>query len=95
MSRLAMQRPKIGILDDQVIKLEETDKETIYIISAISSGSTKKKFSILAGTLIFKDCIWVPEGLLCASVLFDFHDHPLAGHPGRAKTISLIKRTYN
>lgn len=45
--------------------------------------------------MIFEDRIWVPEGPLRASVIYDFHDHPLAGHPGRAKTMSLIKRTYN
>ena len=54
---LAIQRPEIGILEDQVIKAQGTDKETQEIISAISSGLSKKKFSILAGTLLFEDRI--------------------------------------
>ena len=69
---LAIKRPEIGILEDQVIKAQGTDKETQKTISAISSGLSKKKFSIQAGALLFEDRIWVPEGPLCASVIYDF-----------------------
>ena len=37
--------------------------------------------------------IWVPKSER-SKVLFDYHDHVLAGHPGQSKTLSLIKQTF-
>ena len=45
--------------------------------------------------LLVKDAIYVPdEAILRATVLYQAHDSPLAGHPGRDKTLDSVRRRY-
>jgi transposase InsO family protein len=49
-----------------------------------------------AGGLRFKNRVYVPpEPALRAELLKTYHDDPLAGHFGRAKTVELLTRSYH
>jgi transposase InsO family protein len=49
-----------------------------------------------AGGLRFKNRVYVPpEPALRAELLKTYHDDPLAGHFGRAKTVELLARSYH
>ncbi|CAD6970757.1 unnamed protein product, partial [Tilletia controversa] len=45
------------------------------------------------GLILHKQRIYVPEPIR-VEVIKSRHDHPLAGHPGRRKTLSLLRRDY-
>ena len=56
--------------------------------------SKMKDWSLVNRIPFFQDKSYVPPGLR-NRVLFKHHDSMLAGHPGHAKTISLVSRDYN
>ena len=56
-------------------------------------GNRHKNWSQLNDFVLFRDRIYVPPSLR-PKILFEHHDSPLAGHPGRAKTIELVGRDY-
>ena len=51
-------------------------------------GLTEKEGLLVKGTRIF-----VPDTAR-AEVLKEYHDSPLAGHPGSTKTVDLVRRRY-
>ena len=53
-----------------------------------------KNWSKMDDFVLFRDRIYVPPQLH-PKILFEHHDTPLAGHPGRAKTIELIAQDYS
>ncbi len=58
------------------------------------AGNRHKNWSQLDDFILFHDQIYVPPSL-CPKILFQYHDSPLAGHPGHAKTIELIAHDYS
>ncbi|QRW20680.1 hypothetical protein RhiXN_05669 [Rhizoctonia solani] len=54
-----------------------------------------KDHKMEAGLLFYQGQIVVPDvGTLRTDLLWIFHDSPLAGHPGRQRTLELVSRTY-
>ncbi|KAF8749312.1 hypothetical protein RHS01_10171 [Rhizoctonia solani] len=54
-----------------------------------------KDYQMEAGLLFYQGRIVVPDvGSLRTDLLRVFHDSPLAGHPGRQRTLELISRNY-
>ncbi|KAF8757331.1 hypothetical protein RHS01_04118 [Rhizoctonia solani] len=54
-----------------------------------------KDYQMEAGLLFYQGQIVVPDvGTLRADLLRIFHDSPLAGHPGRQRTLELLSRNY-
>ncbi|QRW23760.1 Retrotransposable element Tf2 protein [Rhizoctonia solani] len=54
-----------------------------------------KDYEMEAGLLFYQGRIVVPDvGTLRTDLLNIFHDSPLAGHPGRQRTLELVSRTY-
>ncbi|CCO36023.1 hypothetical protein RSOLAG1IB_01051 [Rhizoctonia solani AG-1 IB] len=54
-----------------------------------------KDYKMEAGLLFYQGRILVPDvGTLRKDLLQIFHDSPLAGHPGRQRTLELLSRTY-
>ncbi|QRW26145.1 Retrotransposable element Tf2 protein [Rhizoctonia solani] len=54
-----------------------------------------KDYEMEAGLLFYQGRIVVPDvGTLQTDLLRIFHDSPLAGHPGRQRTLELISRSY-
>jgi hypothetical protein len=58
--------------------------------------SKEKVWEVTSDKLVvWKDCIYVPiDRKLQEEIIHEFHDTPLAGHPGRYKTQELITRNY-
>lgn len=52
-----------------------------------------KDYSVKDNLIFHKHRLYVPE-LLRVDITKSRHDHPLAGHPGRRKTLSLVRRDY-
>lgn len=70
------------------------------IILALESGSSRHPHVDLGscvvdsdGLLIISELIYVPESLR-TTIISTSHDHPAAGHPGRAKTLELVSRNF-
>ncbi len=57
------------------------------------AGNWHKSWSQLDEFVLFCDQIYVPPSLH-PKILFEYHDSPLAGHPGWAKTIELVGHDY-
>ncbi|QRW22893.1 Retrotransposable element Tf2 protein [Rhizoctonia solani] len=54
-----------------------------------------KDYKMEAGLLFYQGQIVVPDvGTLRTDLLWIFHNSPLAGHPGRQRTLELVSRTY-
>ncbi|QRW17416.1 Retrotransposable element Tf2 protein [Rhizoctonia solani] len=54
-----------------------------------------KDYEMEAGLLFYQGQIVVPDvGTLRTDLLCIFHDSPLAGHPGRQRTLELVSRDY-
>ncbi|KAF8747897.1 Chromo (CHRromatin Organization MOdifier) domain [Rhizoctonia solani] len=54
-----------------------------------------KDYQMEAGLLFYQGRIVVPDvGTLRTDLLCIFHDSPLAGHPGRQRTLELVSRNY-
>ncbi|KAF8749833.1 hypothetical protein RHS01_09743 [Rhizoctonia solani] len=54
-----------------------------------------KDYDMEAGLLFYQGRIVVPDvGTLRTDLLCIFHDSPLAGHPGRQRTLELVSRNY-
>ncbi|QRW17779.1 Retrotransposable element Tf2 protein [Rhizoctonia solani] len=54
-----------------------------------------KDYEMEAGLLFYQGQIVVPDvGTLRTDLLRIFHNSPLAGHPGRQRTLELVSRTY-
>ncbi|KAF8754225.1 hypothetical protein RHS01_06321, partial [Rhizoctonia solani] len=54
-----------------------------------------KDYQMEAGLLFYQGRIVVPDvGTLRTNLLQIFHDSPLAGHPGRQRTLELVSRNY-
>ncbi len=58
------------------------------------AGNQHKNWSQLDDFVLFHDQIYVPPSLH-PKILFQYHDSPLAGHPGCAKTIKLVACNYS
>lgn len=54
------------------------------------------KYTIQNGLVLVDGRIWVPDNdTIKLRILESRHDHPLAGHPGRTKTLQLLRRDFH
>jgi hypothetical protein len=87
---------------EEALRLESRNDENVRsVIQAVEQGKNKHPFLQLSqcqvgeGILRYRDKIYVPEANeLRVRILQQHHDHPSAGHPGRAKTFELLSRSY-
>ena len=88
-------------LDDLFTKGYQEDKNIGTILSCLRTGKSQSKLISLAecseldGKLYYQGKRYVPDHEpLKIELLKRYHDSPLAGHPGSAKTLELISRDY-
>jgi hypothetical protein len=79
----------------------EQDKVPARILSALRSK--EKRSSLLSlglcreekGRLLYQERLYVPDHPgLQLRIIQEAHDAPVAGHPGRSKTLELVSRNY-
>jgi len=77
------------------------DKEVREILGKKASRNTRDGKIALGlceekeGVLIYDGLIWIPDNdKLRLRILRDHHDAQAAGHPGRARTLELVSRTF-
>ena len=64
-------------------------------IEALKKGSTQEEWKEGDGIIVIKGRIYVPQdSQLRHDIVHAHHDSPVAGHPGRWKTLDLVKRSY-
>ncbi|KAL9567590.1 hypothetical protein ACKAV7_008354 [Fusarium commune] len=79
----------------------KTDNDLQSILQAVREGAqrhpkiTLAEYTIVQGRLLYRDRIYIPDhDPLKAALLKASHEHPIAGHPGRARTYDLLSRDY-
>src|SRR5258708_1527227 len=70
----------------EALARDDTWREAIH--------SRRKDWGVLDSSPLFRNKFYVPPDLR-SCILFERHDSLLAGHPGHAKTLSLVCRDYN
>jgi len=97
-----MTNPDPPLLIEVVIRREsQNDENVLSVMLAVEQGKNKHPFLQLSqcqvqeGILRYREKIYVPDSdELRIRILQQHHDHPSAGHPGRAKTFELLSRSY-
>ncbi|KAF6523243.1 hypothetical protein HZS61_011742, partial [Fusarium oxysporum f. sp. conglutinans] len=79
----------------------ETDEDLQSILQALKDGAprhpkiTLAECTIIQDRLLYRDRIYIPDyDPLKTALLKASHEHPIAGHPGRARTYDLLSRDY-
>jgi hypothetical protein len=82
-------------------KATKTDPFAQWIITALFEGKqhsreiTLSECQVYDGCLYYQQCLYVPANdALRLRTIQNNHDIPAAGHPGRAKTLDLIRHRY-
>ena len=85
----------------KITERKNNDKEMLEIIKLVEEGTRKNNKVALGlceyqnGLLTYDGLIWIPNNdELRLEILKQHHDHELAGHPGRERTLELIKRNF-
>ncbi|KAF8700017.1 hypothetical protein RHS03_06926, partial [Rhizoctonia solani] len=90
-------------LQQQIESTLDQDKSLEEILQFLQNESKAppsikrafKDYKMEAGLLFYQGRIVVPDiGTLRTDLLRIFHDSPLAGHPGRQRTLELVSRNY-
>ena len=89
-------------LDELIYEAYAEDPTVIRIKEAMTRGDRQSKLISLGecettpeGWIRYRKKLLVPDSAkLLLRLLQDHHDAPAAGHPGRAKTLELLGRTY-
>ena len=75
------------MLKDPLQKLDPSAKQALE--------GKDKKWKESDRLIFYNNHIYVPKNhRLCEQIIWDHHDNPLAGHPGRYKTQELIQQNY-
>ena len=95
---------KLQIDKELLSKIRERSvkhKEVREILGEKASGTTRDGkialglFEEKDGVLIYDGLIWIPDNIeLRLRILRDHHDAQAVGHPGRARTLELVSRTF-
>ncbi|MCO5587187.1 hypothetical protein L7F22_041134 [Adiantum nelumboides] len=88
---------------DMIKKASQKDSEYQDLICRIqNSGETKeiskptKEYSLQGGFLYYEQRLCVPKDpTLKKAIPFEAHDNPISGHPGYAKTLNAIRKSYS
>nr|CEG03749.1 unnamed protein product [Fusarium acuminatum CS5907] len=79
----------------------QTDEDLQSILQALKEGAprhpkiTLAECKVVQERLLYRDRIYVPNhDPLKTALLKACHEHPIAGHPGRARTYDLLSRDY-
>ncbi|MBW0534854.1 hypothetical protein O181_074569 [Austropuccinia psidii MF-1] len=85
-------------LVDQIQKGVWQDKDYKEILKQLARGESVSDYTLepQAKLLLFKDRVVIPSNHeLQLDILQKSHDSPLAGHPGKERTLKPIKRDFN
>uniref|UniRef100_A0A0D2YKU3 RNA-directed DNA polymerase n=1 Tax=Fusarium oxysporum (strain Fo5176) TaxID=660025 RepID=A0A0D2YKU3_FUSOF len=96
---LSLELPEdISRLLDQAYK---TDEDLQSILQALEEGAprhpkiTLAECKVIQDRLLYRDRVYIPNyDPLKTALLKASHEHPIAGHPGRARTYDLLSRDY-
>ncbi|KAH7460174.1 Transposon Tf2-6 polyprotein [Fusarium oxysporum f. sp. matthiolae] len=96
---LSLELPEdISRLLDQAYK---TDEDLQSILQALEEGAprhpkiTLAECKVIQDRLLYRDRVYIPNyDPLRTALLKASHEHPIAGHPGRARTYDLLSRDY-
>ncbi|MBW0491051.1 hypothetical protein O181_030766 [Austropuccinia psidii MF-1] len=89
---------KVEVLSDLVDQIQKAvwqEKDHKEILKQLARGESVSDYTLepQAKFLLFKDRVVIPRNYeFQLDILPKQHDSPLAGHPGQAKTLKLIKR---
>ncbi|SPJ89616.1 related to TY3B TY3B protein [Fusarium torulosum] len=79
----------------------EADEDLQLILQALKEGAprhpkiTLAECKVVQDRLLYRDRLYVPNhDPLKTALLKACHEHPIAGHPGRARTYDLLSRDY-
>ena len=92
----------IGVrsVQEQLREASEQDCSVKRILDAIRQGTSMRDITVAEcsereGQLYYRERRYVPEDPeLQLRLIKEYHDTPLAGHPGRSKTFDLLSRQY-
>jgi len=82
--------------EEEILKEIRRNRQKIdnKVIVGLKDNRTKD-YKDTNGIITYKGLIYVPHNqLLRERILYLHHNMPLAGHPGRSKTVELIQHTY-
>jgi len=86
---------------NEIRTLSAADKEIQEIRRKKTSGTTRDGKIALglyeenSGLLMYNGLIWIPDDdTLRLRILRDHHNAQAAGHPGRARTLELVSRSF-
>ncbi|MBW0559813.1 hypothetical protein O181_099528, partial [Austropuccinia psidii MF-1] len=85
-------------LIDSIQKKLWQDSQYRSILEELGKGKSIQDYSLDSSSqpLLFKDQVVVPnDPTIQLSILQKRHDSPLAGHPGKEKTLKLVKRDFH
>ncbi|SPC61518.1 uncharacterized protein UHOD_11135 [Ustilago sp. UG-2017b] len=79
-----------------IVETDASDFAVAAVLSQIHLGSSPTGFAINSMNLLtYQDLVVVPDvDDLRLLIVQDHHDSPSAGHPGRRKTLSLVRRSF-
>ncbi|SOV08098.1 uncharacterized protein UDID_17285 [Ustilago sp. UG-2017a] len=83
-------------ITDKICDALPRDPWTSSLLEQVHLGSAPPGFAInLMNLLTYQDSVCIPEvDDLRLLIVQDRHDSPAAGHPGRRKTLSLVRRSF-
>src|SRR6266436_5744387 len=74
-----------------ITQTAESDPLAQDLCSKLGTSDLPSGWEWAEGQLRFQGCLYVPDQeILCLQVIHNYHDHPLAGHFGEARTSELI-----
>src|SRR5258708_23061999 len=80
-----------GAIIMDITQVAKSDPLAQDLHSKLGTSDLPSGWEWAEGQLRFQGCLYVPnQEILCLQVIHNYHDHPLAGHFGEARTSELI-----
>ncbi len=85
-----------GAIITDITQAAELDPLTQDLCSKLGTSDPPLGWEWAEGQLRFQGHLYIPDQeILCLQVICNYHDHPLAGHFGEARTSELICHNFH